>query len=220
MNKEINSNGYNYVDLGLPSGTFWATMNVGASKPSDCGLYFQWGDTQGYTANQVGKDKQFNWKDYKFSIDGSYSNFSKYATNGATLDLEDDAANANMGGDWHMPTDVQIYELINNTTANRTTLDGVSGITFTSIKDTSKFIFIPAAGDAWDGSVQVSGGGGYVWSSMLDADNVNNGQYLVFSSRYVGLDDDGRCDGLSVRGVIDSKQDKNGNTNINKENDR
>ena len=47
-------NGYDYVDLGLPSGTLWATMNVGASKPSDAGLYFQWGDTQGYTADQVG----------------------------------------------------------------------------------------------------------------------------------------------------------------------
>ena len=45
MDKEFNNNGYDYVDLGLPSGTLWATMNVGASKPSDYGLYFQWGDT-------------------------------------------------------------------------------------------------------------------------------------------------------------------------------
>ena len=209
MNKEINSNGYNYVDLGLPSGTFWATMNVGASKPSDCGLYFQWGDTQGYTANQVGKDKQFNWKDYKFSIDGSYSNFSKYATNGATLDLEDDAANANMGGDWHMPTDVQIYELINNTTANRTTLDGVSGITFTSIKDTSKFIFIPAAGFAWDGSIYDVDGSVYyseldgnVWSSMISTEYIDCGQYIGFDSIYANLRCGDRCCGFSARGVI------------------
>ena len=115
LSKKIN--GFEYVDLGLPSGTLWATMNVGASKPSDFGLYFQWGDTQGYTAAQVGKDKQFTWNDYKFSIDGSSSNFSKYTTTGARLDLEDDAAHANMGGSWHMPTPEQCQELIDNTTS-------------------------------------------------------------------------------------------------------
>ena len=47
MDKGINNNGYEYVDLGLPSGTLWAACNVGASKPSDDGQYFQWGDTQG-----------------------------------------------------------------------------------------------------------------------------------------------------------------------------
>lgn len=57
MDKEINNNGYEYVDLGLPSGTLWATCNVGASKPSDYGLYFQWGDTIGYPKDQIGKDK-------------------------------------------------------------------------------------------------------------------------------------------------------------------
>lgn len=48
MDKSINNNGYGYVDLGLPSGTLWATCNIGASKPSESGLYFQWGDTEGY----------------------------------------------------------------------------------------------------------------------------------------------------------------------------
>ena len=54
MDKEINNNGYGYVDLGLPSGTLWATCNVGASKPSDYGLYFQWGDIVGYAKGQIG----------------------------------------------------------------------------------------------------------------------------------------------------------------------
>ena len=49
--KKINSNGFDYVDLGLPSGTLWAACNVGASKPSESGLYFAWGETQGYTAD-------------------------------------------------------------------------------------------------------------------------------------------------------------------------
>ena len=105
-------NGHDYVDLDLPSGTLWATMNVGASKPSDAGFYFQWGDTQGYTADQVGLgegQKKFasDWSDYKFGV---YPNFSKYNTVGATLELADDAANVNMGGDWHMPrTDSRAY---------------------------------------------------------------------------------------------------------------
>lgn len=51
---KVNNNGYDYVDLGLPSGTLWATMNVGASKPTDYGLYFKWGDTIGYTTDQFG----------------------------------------------------------------------------------------------------------------------------------------------------------------------
>ena len=201
MNKEINSNGFGYIDLGLPSGTLWATSNVGASKPSDYGLYFQWGDTSGYTADQVGKDKQFTWNDYKFSIDGNSSNFSKYTTTGATLDLEDDAAHTNMGGSWHMPTPEQCQELIDNTTSEWTTQDGVNGRLFTS-KNNGKSIFIPAAGYAWGGSVRIRGDDGSVWSSMLSASNVRYGQSLDFDSDYVGLDGNDRNGGLSVRGVI------------------
>ena len=199
---EINNNGYDYVDLGLPSGTLWATMNVGASKPSESGLYFQWGDIKGYTKEQVGKDKQFNWNDYKWSIDGSYSNFSKYTAKDATLNLEDDAANFYMGGDWHMPSYVQIKELIENTISTRTTLDDVSGRLFVSKKDTSKYIFIPAAGLAWDGGVYISGNTGNVWSSMTSQYKASYGLYLYFNLAYAHLCIDNRCYGRSVRGVI------------------
>ena len=216
MNKKIDNNGFEYVDLELPSGTLWATMNVGASKPSDAGLYFQWGDTAGYTADQVGKDKQFasNWSDYKWYSGGS---FTKYTTASAPLELEDDAANVNMGGSWHMPTPGQINELINtaNTTSTWTTLDGVNGRLFTSTKDTSKSIFIPAAGSAWGGSVRYSGDYGSVWSSLLNAGNVYYGQYLNFFSGSVSLYGSSRYGGLSVRGVIDKNDD---NSKYNKSN--
>ena len=197
-------NGYDYIDLGLPSGTLWATMNVGASKPSDYGQYFQWGDTQGYSADQVGTgdgQKKFasDWSDYKFGV---YPNYTKYTVTGATLELEDDAAHANMGGSWHMPTPTQISELLDNTTNAWTTQDGVNGRLFTSKKDGSKSIFIPAAGGAWDGSVQSSGDYGLVWSSMLYTVYVGYGQYLDFSSGYVSLDGNYRYVGLSVRGVV------------------
>lgn len=202
MNKEINNNGYDYVDFGLPSGTLWATMNVGASKPSDFGLYFQWGDTKGYSKEQVGEGKQFSWKDYKWNPRGDGKTFTKYTFPGESLELEDDAANVNMGGDWHMPTPDQILELIDKTTTSWTKQDGVNGRLFTSNKDKSKSIFIPAVGSAWDGSVQVSGDGGGIWSSVLGAGDVSLGQSLYFGSGYVYLGRSYCFNGLSVRGVI------------------
>lgn len=206
MDKEINSNGFEYVDLGLPSGTLWATMNVGASKPSDYGLYFQWGDTQGYTKDQVGMGngkKWFSWDDYKFNINGSDTYFSKYTDTSATLGLEDDAAHITMGGDWHMPSPSQIQELIDHTTAAWTTLDGVNGMKFTSKKDKSKFIFIPAAGFATDGLIIGIGIYGFVWASMLNSNHSDSGQELGFISFGANLYAYfSRLCGLSVRGVI------------------
>ena len=199
----INNNGYDYVDLGLPSGTFWAAKNVGAGKPSDAGFYFQWGDTIGYTVDQIGKDKQFSWADYKFSINGSDADFSKYTNSGEILELEDDAAHVHMGGDWSMPSPNQIQELRDNTAVEWTTLNGVNGYLFTSNKDSSKFIFFPAVGSAWNGLIHHSGDSGDVWSNMLNMGSINGSQYLDFDSigTYISFNHY-RYDGLSVRGVI------------------
>ena len=202
MENTVNNNGYDYVDLGLPSGTLWATCNVGASSPSDFGLYFQWGDIKGYPKEQVGKDKQFNCDEYKFSIDGSNTNFSKYIKEGTILELEDDAARSNMGGNWHMPSPKQIQELIDNTTSTWEEMDGVKGRLFTSKSDTSKSIFIPAAGFAYDGIVFSGGRYGHVWSSVLSAYHIGYGQYLYICPGYASLDDYHRSFGFSVRGVI------------------
>ena len=202
MDKVINNNRFDNVDLDLQSGTLWATQNVGASKPSEYGKYFQWGDTKGYTKDQVGKDKQFTWLDYKFSVNGSNTEVSKYTKDGETLNLKDDAAHVNMGGDWYMPNPKQIRELIENTIGIWTSLDDVNGMKFISQKDSSKFIFIPAAGYAWDGSVQFSECFGYVWSSMRST-YYTGSQGLDFDSEGTSLyDSGGRYDGFSVRGVI------------------
>ena len=117
------------------------------------------------------------------------------------LDLEDDAANVNMGGSWHIPTPSQIQELIDNTTSDWIKMDNVNGRLFTSKKN-GKSIFIPAAGLAWDGSVANSGDYGNVWSSMLSSGNVDYGQYLSFYSGDASLSVNDRYYGLSVRGVI------------------
>ena len=216
-NEKINSNGYDYVDLGLPSGTLWATCNVGAKRPSDFGLYFQWGDIQGYTKEQVGKDKQFKRADYKWNPSGDGETLTKYANTGASLELEDDAASANMGGDWHIPTPTQFSELIADTTSAWTAQDGVNGRLFTSKKDPSKSIFIPAAGNAWVGSVRNSGDSGNVWSSMLNKYIINLGQNFAFHSKCAFTWCHDRNYGLPVRGVIDKINDdsKNKKSNMN-----
>ena len=184
----------------MPSGTLWATCNVGADKPTDYGLYFQWGDTVGYTADQVGKDKQFSWDDYKW-YDRSSSNFTKYKTTNEALELEDDAANVHMGGDWHIPTPEQVEELINNTTSNWITQDGVNGRLFTS--KNGKFIFISASGEAWDGLVGGCGSCGSIWSSKLSTYGIYYGHSLYFSSKCAYLlSNEYRYLGFSVRGVI------------------
>ena len=209
MDKEINNNGFDYVDLELPSGTLWATMNVGANKSSDAGLYFQWGDTKGYVADQVGKDKEFTWKDYKWYLSGSYSTddiplkFKKYTKPGDKLDLEDDAAHVNMNGDWHMPTQEQIEELLENTTNKWTKQDNVNGVLFISKKDASKSIFIPAVGYAADGLTHGVGRFGFVWAGVLNSKHNDSGQEFGFISFGVNLYTYlSRCCGLSVRGVI------------------
>ena len=198
----INNNGYNYVDLKLPSGTLWATCNVGADNPSDYGLYFAWGDTNGYTKEQIVKDKPFTKDKYKWSIKGCDKNFIKYTTEVSILDLEDDAANSYMGGSWHIPTSNQFKELINGTTSIWTEQNGIDGRLFTSKKDISKSIFIPAAGIAWDDTVLDRGRYGKVWLSMLSTNYDYFGQEFALYSDSVFLYNSYRYRGHSVRGVI------------------
>lgn len=119
----MKANGHEWVDLGLPSGTIWATMNIGASSENDGGLYFQWGDVTGCEPENVGDgagQKEFTGNDYRFysysSGDSTNYYYTKYNVTDAktTLDLEDDAAHTIMGGEWQMPTLVQLVELYNN----------------------------------------------------------------------------------------------------------
>ena len=102
-----------------------------------------------------------------------------------------------------MPTPTQIQELINETTSDWAKIDNVNGRIFTSKKDSSKSIFIPATGDVWEGSVYGIGSYGGVWSSMLSEYYVSYGQYLYFYLNYISLGGYGRFRGRSVRGVLD-----------------
>ena len=201
-------NGHAYVEIG---GLKWATMNVGATSETDYGLYFQWGDTQGYTASQVGSgegQKYFDWADYKFNPSGDGETITKYnSTDGKTvLDLEDDAVAANWGGAWRMPTNDELRALGNAVNAVWTTNyngSGINGIICTDKTDSSKTLFFPAAGYAGDGSMSVVGGEGLVWSSSLYSDYVSRAWYLRFGNGGTYWVGSGfRCYGFSVRGVV------------------
>ena len=116
-------NGYEYVDLGLPSGLKWGTCNVGASSPEQAGLYFAWGETIGYTTDDVtSRVRTFSNKVYKAGPAASIS---------TDLTLEQDAAHVIMGGNWRMPTTTELQKLatVSNTW---TTENGVYGRKWTS----------------------------------------------------------------------------------------
>ena len=189
---------YNFVDLGLSVN--WATCNVGASKPEEYGLYFAWGETEGYSG--LTDTKKFKWTDYKFTIDASSSNFSKYnSTDGkTTLEQVDDAAYVS-DNTLRMPTTVECQELISNTTSAWTSVNGVNGIQLISKKDTSKSIFIPAAGDVSNGSLNSVGSFGYIWSSSNISSGPRNANYMLFYSDSVYMFYNNRCFGYSVRPV-------------------
>ena len=107
-----------------------------------------------------------------------------------------------MGGDWHMPTNDQIIELLDNKTSTWTAQDGVKGRLFTSKKDETKSIFIPASGYAWDGSIYNSGKLCYAWSSMLSSKYVNYGMSFNFFISRVYESYYYRSLGFPIRGVI------------------
>ena len=212
--KYTKSDGHDYVDLGLPSGTLWATCNVGASSPEDYGYYFAWGETVPFDEN--GKTT-FDWSTYKWCNSSSssmtkYCSNSSYGNNGFTddkteLEPEDDAAYVNWGSAWRMPSIAQYSELLysNYTTTEWTTQNGVYGRKITSKMEgyEGNSVFLPAAGYRYDSSLYNAGSYGYYWSRTLDSDNPSTAWYLYFYSSYIFpiSDGNGRYHGLAVRPV-------------------
>ena len=168
------------VDLGLPSGLLWATCNVGALAPEDYGDYFAWGETQPKVIYDDTTYQYCNDDIYQLT---KYCNDASYGYNGFTdtltiLQPSDDAAVANWGNGWRMPTKAEFEELYNNTTVTSTTQNGVNGRLFTATNGNS--LFLPAA-DARDGS-----GYGYYWTSSLYIDYPSYASDLNFYSGYTG----------------------------------
>ena len=175
-----------WVDLGLPSGTIWATRNVGASSPEEYGDYFAWGETA--------PKEYYDWSTYKWYRSDDYSpyyaGFTKYCTfssdgyNGFTdgkteLDPSDDAACAHYPGG-RMPSEEQIQELCNNCTWQWTQRNGVYGQLFTGPNGNT--MFLPAAGTRWYESLYDVGSYGHYWSRTLYSSYPSSAYRLYFSS--------------------------------------
>lgn len=200
-------NGHDWVDLGFPSGTRWATCNVGANSPEDFGDYFAWGETE--------PKLSFYWSNYRYSATGAsyddprltkYCNDSQYGNMGFTDDLtvlepSDDAATVNWGAGWMMPTHDEINELYAYCHITCATQNGVNGRLFTGPNGNS--IFIPAACIYANNTYCNDFDFGDIWSRSLDVDNSSYAWHFNFSmedydyhiSNYL------RCWGRSVRPV-------------------
>ena len=174
--------GHYYVDLGLPSGVKWATCNVGASSPEDYGDYFAWGETS--------PKAEYTWEN-SVTFGEQMSDISGNA--------QYDAATANWGGSWRMPTREQMEELVVHCEWEWTQVNGVYGSKV--IGPNGSCIFLPAAGRRHGSSLDLDGSYGYYWSSTPDDYSYDYRAYdLYFSNghEYVNWSYD-RCTGLTVR---------------------
>lgn len=212
----LDSNVHEYVDLGLPSGTLWATCNVGASSPEEFGDYFAWGE--------VKPKRTYSWAMYKWMKEGYtsltgcseytfedgktsscwYENGTYVGKNNKTLEPADDAAYMNWGAEWRMPTPEQIEELCDSryTTTKWTTQNDVGGRLITSKANGAK-LFLPAAG-YYGGASFYNDGGGY-WTLSLGDQASYSAFLLDFNLNSIAKTNAVRCYGHSVRPVRTSK---------------
>jgi len=175
-------NGYDWVDLGLQSGLKWATCNVGASQPHGYGNYYAWGETT--TKESYDESNSVTY----------YQEISDFSGN-ATYD----AARANWGSTWRMPTKAEMQELLNNCTWTWTTQSGVNGYRVTGPNGNS--IFLPAAGICDGSSRDYVGEIGYYWSSAPFESGTGYACSLYFNGGGHGVDWFNRYRGYTVRPV-------------------
>ena len=192
---------HEYVDLGLPSGTLWATCNVGANSPEEYGDYFAWGETE--------TKEVYTWETHKW-CEGTISTLTKYNSdsdigivdNKRELDPEDDAATVNWGTAWRIPSREQCLELISKCDWTYTTMNGVNGFLVSS-KSNVNSIFLPAAGlYSWwkNGTLDDVGTHGNYWTRNCYSEA---GICLYFNgtTQPDGLSNTYRCQGMTVRPV-------------------
>ena len=197
------------IDLGLS--VKWASFNLGASKPEEYGNYYAWGEIEPYYDSldpltwKEGKEAGYDWASYKWCM-GSYNTMTKYCSNSSygyngftdtksVLDLEDDAAHENLGGNWRMPTEAEWIALQKNCTWTWTTQNGVNGRLVTGPNGNS--IFLPAAGDWGKTNHDYVGSNCEYWSSSLDWDFSQGAWYVCIDSS----NQDYLCNGIRFRGL-------------------
>ena len=191
-------NGHEYVDLGLS--VKWAAMNLGATKVSDCGDHYAWGET--------GNKADYTWSTYRHGASADDLSKYSYADNVIALQAADDAAHVNWGGAWRIPTGAEWEELCDrcNCSWEWTSVEGTPGYRVTSKKAgfTDKSIFLPAAGYYRGCSIEGAESSGYYWSSTRNKPFADRALCLYFIPTFIGIGNNGfRNGGFSVRPVIE-----------------
>lgn len=202
-------NGHEYVNLGLPSGTLWATCNIGANSPEEFGNYYAWAEVE--------TSSSYDWNYYLYCRKGKENNLTKYCNDSnygyygftdtlTVLEPTDDAASVNWGGGWRMPSNAQWEELFQNTTNSITNQGGINGWLFSSSNGNN--LFLPAAGAlTGNGNSFESNQFGYYWSNMLSTSEPSSAFQKYFRVGGVhGLSGMARCIGLPVRPVCSTNK--------------
>lgn len=195
---EFDLAGHEAVDLGLPSGTLWATMNLGATAVEDYGKQYSWGETEEKSAYDI--------YTYKY-CQQSYTTLTKYSwdrnygevDNKTVLEPEDDAAQTAWGGSWRMPTQVEMQELIDECTSLWTVRNETMGRLFTGPNGNS--IFFPASGYHYTRMWEERGTNGYYWTSSLSMAFCINAHALYFDAQETRTKYYDRFVGFSIRPV-------------------
>lgn len=198
-------NGHSYVDLGLPSGTLWATCNVGADNPKEEGDHYSWGETR--------TKGSYSWNNYKFAQGGDgwngylnkYCTNAEYGVNGFTdyltkLVASDDVATVLWGEGWRMPTKNELSELFSECSWCHTKYHGTEGVLFTGFN--GNLLFFPDVEYGCEDGI--AGGGGY-WSSILDTERPTCAYRLYVHYDSYEIWSEGRNYGFSVRPVASGR---------------
>ncbi len=211
QNNEVNGEGggsHEYVDLGLPSGTLWATCNVGATAPEQSGDYFAWGETE--------RKSYYGWDNLKYNSGGEEEDayWTKYFTsnefcqgdvdNKTVLESMDDAARTTLGGDWRTPTATECEELVSICQWEDATINGIKGRK--AIGSNGKSIFFPLAGYYFQSRNDgVESLGCYMSATLSNKPDFCNGLCLNYSSNRQEVARVARWYGISVRPVMSKK---------------
>ena len=199
-------NGHEYVDMGFPSGTLWATCNVGATKPEEYGDYYAWGEV---TPKDV-----YDWSTYKW-CSGSDTTMTKYCLmsdfgkvdNKQQLEPQDDVAHVLWGGGWRIPTHSEMLEL-DGCSWKWTILNGVKGFEVKSPYN-GNTIFLPAAGYRSNSNLLNAGTFcNLIWTSTVEHDS-----WFACISPFItrtrhGIYHCERYEGHQIRPVVSRKKTK------------
>ena len=215
--------GHEYVDLGLPSGTLWATYNLGATSPYEKGQFFAWGEVES-------KD-DFSWENYRFfkGYDSNKGNTAILENIGDDISAtEYDAARFQWGNGWRLPNEKEKYELLRYCWSNGLlTENGVNGVRIYGRNEHS--IFLPVCGfGLWYGEVDpFNNTDGAYWTGVEDPDNTNAGipvepsnnarSMLVDLGGFTGATSR-KAYGLNIRAVVNPKE--SGVDNVVSDNDK